>query len=75
MAPTLQLGHVQAFCNYVNKLWIYIKSIYFSGQPGAGGPLPDLRAFPAIPEAARNAPLPIGADPAGFGIFETVNLG
>ena len=49
--------------------------IYFIGQPGAGGPLPDLRAFPAIPESARNAPLPIGADPAGFGIFETVNLG
>ena len=42
---------------------------------GVGGPLPDLRAFPAIPESARNAPLPIGADPAGFGIFETVNLG
>ena len=49
--------------------------IYFSGQPGAGGPLPDLRAFPAIPESARNAPPPIGVDPAGFGIFETVNLG
>ena len=48
---------------------------YFSGQPGAGGPLPDLRAFPAIPESARGAPVPIGADPAGFGIFETVNLG
>jgi len=49
--------------------------VFQPGQPGAGGPLPDLRAFPAIPESARNAPLPIGADPAGFGIFETVNLG
>jgi len=49
--------------------------VFQPGQPGAGGPLPDLRAFPAIPESARNAPFPSGADPAGFGIFETVNLG
>jgi len=50
--------------------------VFQPGQPGAGGPLPDLRAFPAIPEAARSG-APLGAPPGApnqFGIFETINL-
>merc|ERR1719474_545156 len=42
--------------------------VFQPGQPGAGGPLPDLRAFPAIPEAARSGPPPPPGVPNQFGI-------